>query len=453
MLGWFLTGGAVPLMLAVCGLFFALYLGGKPFVCPKKMLAALKAPKATKGTSPFRAVMLALAGTLGVGNIVGVANAIAVGGAGAIFWMWVAALLAMLLKYCEIVLAVLHRRTLANNRHIGGACYYIKDELQRRRLPRLAALLSAAFAVLTVLNALSMGCVIQSNAIGSSLQGVFSLPPMVCGIVLVLLTMPVVLRGGRGVSALTEVLVPIMSLGYFILSAAVLLLRREQLGAAFCAIFEGAFHPKSAVGGIGGFLLSKTLRLGSMRGLLSNEGGCGTAPTAHAQADTDSAAGQGVWGIFEVFADTIVLCTVTALVLLVSLPQVEMLGENSVMMTLRAYSTVLGAWSERFLCAGIFCFGYATLLCWASYGLEALTFLGTRRGWKRAYLLLFASLTVVGACCMPSFVWAGTDAVLAAMTAMNLGALLLMRREIKTATVLYFGKKGKKERDDVRFFS
>ncbi len=453
MLGWFLTGGAVPLMLAVCGLFFLFYLGGRPFLQPKRMLGALKTSESRDGTSPFRAVMLALAGTLGVGNIVGVANAIAVGGAGAVFWMWVSALLAMLLKYCEIVLAVVHRRTVDKKRHVGGAYYYIKDELCRRHLPRLAAVLSAVFAVLTVLNALSMGCVIQSNAVSSSLSGVLSIPPAIVGILLVLLTVPVVLRGGRGVSALTEVLVPVMSLGYLILSLAVLLLRRELLGEALRSVFEGAFRPESAVGGIGGFLLSKALRLGSMRGLLSNEGGCGTAPTAHAQADTDSAAGQGVWGIFEVFVDTVVLCTVTALVILVSLPQVEMLGENSVMMTVRAYSVVLGRWSELFLCAGIFCFGYATLLCWASYGLEALTFLKAGRGWKQAYLLLFASLTVVGAVGMPSFAWTCTDAILAAMTGINLGMLLLMRKEIKNATVLYFGKKGKKERDGSRFFS
>lgn len=453
MLGWLLTGGAVPLLLAVCGLFFLFYLGGKPFLQPHRMCKALTEPKAREGTSPFRAVMLALAGTLGVGNIVGVANAIAVGGAGAVFWMWAAALLSMILKYCEIVLAVLHRRTVGKNAHVGGAYYYIKDELQRRRLPRLAVVLSAAFAVLTILNALFMGCIIQSNAVSRALQGVCSIPPLAGGLVLALLTMPVVLRSGRGVSALTEVLVPIMSLGYFILSLAVLLLRRELLGEAFRSIFEGAFRTESAVGGIGGFLLSKSLRVGSMRGLLSNEGGCGTAPTAHAQADTDSPAGQGVWGIFEVFADTVVLCTATALVLLVGLPQAELSGGSGVMMTLHAYSAVLGQWSEWFLCSGIFCFGYATLLCWAGYGLEALSFLGNRRRLKNAYLVLFAMLTVAGAVLMPSFIWTATDAILAAMTVSNLGALILMRREIKRATVLYFGKKGKKEQLPPRFFS
>jgi AGCS family alanine or glycine:cation symporter len=232
-------------------------------------------------------------------------------------------------------------------------------------------------------------------------------------------------------------------LGYLILSLTVLFLRHELVGAAFRLIFESAFRPESAVGGVGGFLISKSLRLGSMRGLLSNEGGCGTAPTAHAQADTDSAARQGVWGIFEVFVDTIVLCTATALVILVSLPQVELLGGNSVMMTVRAYSSVLGSWSELFLCGGILCFGYATLLCWASYGLEALEFLGGRRFLQNAYLVSFSLLTVIGAVATPSFVWVTSDVLIAAMTSINLCALLLMRREIKKETLSCFGKKQK----------
>ncbi len=427
---WLLCGGALPVLLLGTGSFFLIYLRGGPLRSPVRMLRALRAPAPSGGASPMRALLLALAGTLGVGNLVGVANAVAVGGAGAVFWMWVSALIAMLLKYAEIVLAVRHRRVGRGGGFFGGAYYYIKDYFQSRGRLRLAGLLSCGFALLMTLNALSMGCVIQVRAVSQAVTGVCDVPLWVGGVLLALLSLPVLMRGRGGVAALTEVLVPIMSLGYVILSAAVLILRRDALGAAFAGIFRDAFNPSGVGGGVLGFLTSRALRFGTMRGLLSNEAGCGTAPTAHASADAVSPAAQGVWGIAEVFVDTILLCTATALVILVGGSDLS-LSLDPVMLTVSAYSQVLGGWSAWFLCAAVFCFGYATVLCWANYGLESIGFLSSRSRYRALYLAVFTVCTLFGFLLPEGAVWDIADFSIAALTTVNLGMLLLMRREIR----------------------
>ena len=437
MLKWLLTGGIVPFLLIACGLFFMGYLRVRPLLSPRRMWRVMRTPT-EGGVSPFRAVMLALAGTLGVGNIVGVANAIWIGGAGAVFWMWISALVAMLLKYAEILLAVRHRREGRDGSFFGGAYYYIKDYFQSHGHFRTAAILSAVFALLMLVNALSMGCVIQANAVSMAFRGVLGVPVWVCGIVLAALTVPVIVKGVHGISALTELLVPIMTAGYVILSVAVLILRRDSIGEAFASILQGAFTPTGVGGGVLGFLTSRALRTGTMRGLLSNEAGCGTAPTAHASANTKSPAAQGVWGIFEVFVDTILLCTVTALVILVNLPEVGMLGSDSVMMTVRAYSSVLGGWSEWFFCAAILCFGYATLLCWANYGAESLRVLSQKPIWRYLYFFAFGVCILLGSVSAPDRIWDISDFAITALTSINLLMLFLMRREVREETDLLY---------------
>ncbi len=437
MLKWLLTGGLIPPMLLLVGVFFLIYLRGYPWRAPRRMLSAMRGGGEGK-TSSFRAMMLALAGTLGVGNIVGVANAIAIGGAGAVLWMWISALFAMILKYAEILLAVLHRRTDKNGGYFGGAVYYIRDCFRVRRWERLAIAVPIVFAVLIVINALSIGCVVQVRAVGETLQEVVGIPVVYSGVLLVMLTLPLLAKGIKGISALTEYLVPIMTAGYIILSVAVLILRREALGQAFVSIWQNAFTPEGAVGGVSGFLLSRALRVGTMRGLLSNEGGCGTAPTAHAEADAKSPAHQGVWGVFEVFADTIVLCTATALVILVS--GVET-ASGGVMMTVTAYSSVLGGFAEWFFSAAVFCFGYATLLCWGSYGMESVRFLSSKKRWRALYILVFGVCILFGVRTAPELVWSIGDFGIAAMTVINLVALLFLRREIKEETMKMCCKK------------
>ena len=347
--------------------------------------------------------------------------------------MWVSALVAMLLKYAEILLAISHRRE-SRKGFFGGAYYYIKDYFESHKRFRTAIAVSGIFALLMIVDALSMGCMIQVNAVCKTFEGVAKIPAWIMGAVLVAMTLPVIVRGAKGISALTEYLVPIMTAGYIILSAAVLILRRDALGDAFGAILQGAFSAESVGGGVIGFLTSRALRTGTMRGLLSNEAGCGTAPTAHASASTRSPASQGVWGIVEVFVDTILLCTATALVILVGFPEVECFGGDGVMMTVRAYSTVLGGWSEWFFCAAILCFGYATLLCWANYGLESVCFLSRKKRWRILYFLTFGICIVVGAVGAPERVWEIADFAIASLTTVNLLMLVLMRREIRDET-------------------
>lgn len=436
MLAWVLTGGLIPWILMVVGIFFFIYLKGGPFGHPVRMIRVLTQKPKEGAMSPRRALLLALAGTLGVGNLVGVANAVWLGGAGAVFWMWVSAFVGMILKYAEILLAVAHRRV---GRHgfFGGSYYYVSDELRSRGFGRLAVFVGGGVAALMIANALSMGCIIQANAVSTAFSGVLHVSPWLVGAVLIGLTLPIVLRGTKGISALTEVLVPIMTLGYLILSVAVLVLRKDVLGDAFLSIFTSAFSSRSMGGGLVGFLTSRALRVGTMRGLMSNEAGCGTAPTAHAAADCDSPASQGVWGVFEVFVDTILLCTATALVILVSYGDVSMLGEDGMMMSIRAYSVVLGDWSAWFFCAAVVCFAWATLLCWANYGMESLRFLTKQKKWRYLYVAVFGACIGIGSLLAPKEIWTFADVAVTLLTTVNIIALCLMRRLVKMETELW----------------
>lgn len=446
MLAWLFTGGWLPGVLIAMSLFFVFYLRGIPFRAPRRMLASLRGSN-TDGVSPFRAMTLALAGTLGVGNIVGVANAISIGGAGSILWMWISALAAMVLKYAEVVLAIRHRRTGNNGERFGGAVYYIRDYFSGRRLRLLGAILSATFALLMILDALAMGCVIQVRAVSSSFFGVFGVPTWICGGMLAMLLIPALAKGARGISALTEVLIPILTLGYLILTVAVLLLRPQECKAAFRLILADGFSGESVAGGVIGFLTSRVLRVGTMRGLLSNEAGCGTAPTAHASSNASSSVQQGIFGILEVFVDTILLCTATALVILCSFSEVGHLGGDPVMMSIRAYSTVLGGWSEGFFCIAILCFGYGTVLCWSGYGAECVKALSKKPHWRILYSASVVLSVAVGASFAPEAVWSISDFAISSLTGINLWMLFLMRREVKEESEfwLHQGRMNNKE--------
>lgn len=442
MLEWInarLAGVGVPVVLVLVGLFFSVRVGGLCLRHPGKMLGGML-QKGTGGTSPVRALTLALAGTLGVGNLVGVASAIYYGGPGAVFWMWVSALVAMSLKYAEVVLAVSHRRDDGQGRYRGGAMYYIVDCFASRSLGGLGKLLAGTFAVLCVIDGLCMGCVIQTNAIGGAIEGICGIPALWTGLALGVLTALIMLGGSARIMRATDFFVPVMTGGFILLSLAVLILRAEQIPNALGSIFSAVLHPKSAMGGIGGFAMARALRYGTMRGLVSNEAGCGTAPIAHACADVDHPAKQGFWGIFEVFADTLVLCSMTALVILVSYDKVAGFGQDSIMMTVRAYTAVLGDWSGYFLCIAVLFFGFATVVCWGHYALQALSYLTANRGTRLCLILLFALGAAVGTVAAPTLLWGIADLAIGLMTLINLGVLLLMQGEVRQWTVDYFSR-------------
>ena len=433
----YLFGIATPVALMAAGLFFTVRLRAFHLTHPRLMWRTLTARDSTGGTSPLSALALALAGTLGVGNIVGVASAIYLGGVGSIFWMWVSALAAMLLKYAETVLALRHRKLDGAGEYHGGAMYYIKEAFRSWGKPAAGAVIAAIFALLCIVNALSMGCVIQINAVSRALSGVWGIGTAFTGGALAVVTVAVIASGRDGITRLTGKLVPLMTGVYVVMSLAVMILRRECLPGVFAAIFEDAFDFRGAAGGVLGFALSRGVRYGTMRGLMSNEGGCGTAPIAHSGSSAKEAARQGIWGIFEVFVDTIVLCTMTAVVIIISLDEAMIYGADPIMMTLRAYSAVLGGWSEYVMGVMVLFFGFATVICWAHYGMECVGYLSRRRGWRRAFIAAYGVAVLLGAVVAPDAVWSVADFALGAMTIINLAVICRMSGEVKMETESY----------------
>ncbi len=441
----YIIGTSVPILLIAAGVFYLIILKGSPLKSPLKMIKAMLAPNENEkdGISPFRSVTMALAGTLGVGNIVGVASAIALGGFGAIFWMWISALVAMILKYAEIVLAVSHRRKrqkdILEKENHGGAMYYIKDYFELNGKKKLGVILAAVFAVFCVIDSISMGCIVQVNAVSSAFWGVSGIPTWLCGGLLTIMTALVITKGTRGISALTEYLVPLMSLGYIVMSVAVMIVCRDRLPEAVGKIFRDAFSVSSSAGGVLGFLVSDALRFGTMRGLLSNEAGCGTAPFAHAASNTNEPAKQGVWGIFEVFVDTIILCTMTALVIILNYDDACAYASDGIMMTVKAYSAVLGKGAEYFLALAVLLFAYATVICWAQYGRESVSYLFPNK--KRPtsiFMVVFCASVFIGSIIAPSEVWTLADFSIGSMTVMNVLIICLMSVEVRAITKRYF---------------
>ena len=404
------------------------------------MIRSMLSKPKNGGISPFRAVTLALAGTLGVGNIAGVASSIAIGGFGSVFWMWVSAAVAMVLKYAEIVLAIRHRR-LENDGYRGGASYYILDHLTTKGKRTPGKILGGFFAFLCIVNAITMGCVIQSNAISTSLEGVAGVPGWIVGAAVAILCAIVISGNAKWVSAFSEKTVPLMTIGYILLSVAVIVARSELIDDAIAVIFKDAFTFDSAAGGIIGFAISRGMRAGCMRGLMSNEAGCGTAPTAHAAAECSSPAAQGFWGIFEVFVDTILLCTLTALVIIVSVlggGDAMAFASDPMMMAIKSFSSVLGSWSEYYMAISVLLFAFATIVCWAHYGKESVRFLTKKRSFSAVYVVLYSLFVFVGALTAPKSAWLAADLALGVMTVINLVVLFLMRKEIKEETDRFF---------------
>ncbi len=397
----------------------------------------------------MKALSIALAGTLGVGNIVGVATALYLGGAGAIFWMLFSALVAMVLKYAEIVLALRHRRFDAEGHPEGGAPYYIRDGLTAMGLPKAGRCLGWIFAFLCLVNTFTMGSMLQANAVAGALHQGFRIPLWLTGTVVALLCFPVLKGGASRIASVTEKLVPLMTAVFLALCLGVLVLRRERIGDAVGMIFAEAFDFSSMGGGILGFFSSLGVRYGVMRGLVSNEAGCGTAPMAHATAETNDPAEQGILGLVEVFVDTVLLCTVTALAILVSDSGPNAFGADGVRTAQAAFSSVLGDWAGWLFAISVLCFGIATIFCWAHYGMTSLNSIlppkekGRGQG-QGVFRCAFALSVLLGAVVAPSGVWWLADGALAVMTIINLLILLLMHREVTEETKRFMDKKPRK---------
>lgn len=405
-----------PVMFAVlfiCGFVLLIRLRGFPFTSPIKVIKGLKSGDIL---SSFKAMTLALAGTLGVGNIVGVATAIHMGGAGAVFWMLISALVAMVIKYAEIYLAILYRK---NGK--GGAAYYIRNALGK---PGLAAV----FSVLCIIASFTVGNMIQVNAVALSFESEFGIRPILTGIIIAVLSFLVIYKGVESISAFTLRMIPILSVGFIIVSLWVILANYTLIPSVIKQIFTEAFKSDSAAGGVIGFLTSSAIRYGVMRGIGSNEAGCGTAPTAHATAKTDSPEKQGLWGIFEVFVDTVLLCTITALVILIyplNIPKYD-----GMVLAIKSYECFFGETAGYILSAAIFFFALSTVICWSYYAVESVHYFTKKEIYKKAYIVVYCVFCVFGAVLSLGFVWELSDITIALMTVINCSAIISLKNKI-----------------------
>ena len=398
----------------------------------------LRGDKSTdSGVTPFQALCTALAATVGTGNLVGVAGAMAIGGPGAIFWMWICALLGMGTKFAEATLAV-HFRVKENGEFVGGPMYMIREGMKKRWL-WLAGLYSffgvvAAFGVgnATQINAVVTGVNAAVTAFGGRESVVGNL---IMGIGLAVLISLMLLGGARRIGMIAERLVPFVSAAYLLLGMGVLIARFQLLPDAICAIVQGAFSPKAMTGGIVGSLWV-TLRIGVSRGVFTNEAGMGTASIAHAAAQVEHPAQQGLMGIMEVFLDTIVICTMTALVILVSNVPIPYGLDAGVVLTTDAFSAVYGNWVSIFIATALCCFALATVLGWGLYGARCAQFLFGADVWKK-FVLLQSVAVVLGAVLKTGTVWILSETVNGLMAIPNLIALAALSPVLASLTREY----------------
>ena len=419
--GW-VWGPVTMILLMGTGLYLTILLRGVQFRWLGKALREVLGKVFTKthaeGTvTPFQAVATALASTVGVGNIAGVATAITIGGPGALFWLIVSGLLGMGTKFAEVVLAIIYREQDDTGTYRGGAMYILKNGLKAPWLGRL-------FALLTALAAFGIGNMVQANSVAESVKATFGVPAHVSGIVIVVLTGVVILGGITRIADVTQFLVPFMCLSYLLGAAVILVTHADRLPAVVETVLSSAFTGHAALGGFAGAGVMQALRFGVARGLFSNEAGLGSAPMVHATARTDHPVRQGLYGIFEVFVDTILVCASTGLVVLVTGEWSN--GLTGAALAAKAFETGLpGVWGDIVVTTGILTFAFSTLLGWSFYGETAIAYLlGTKV--ILPYRLLWLVAAYVGATGSLHVVWDVADTLNGLMALPNLVALLLL---------------------------
>lgn len=378
--------------------------------------------------TPRQAVSTALASTVGTGNIVGVATALVLGGPGAIFWMWTAALFGMAVKYGEIVLSINYREKDSDGFFSGGPFLYMKKGLKS---PVLAGIFSVALAAYLITSNM-----IQANAISGIMKGFFNVPSWVVGLVLIILVALVTLGGITRLGKVTEKIVPFMAIFYIIGGIVVILINYQNIPSALSNIFVGAFSPSSVGGGITGYTVMMAIRFGVERGLYSNESGMGTAPIAHATAKTDHPARQGLWGIMEVFVDTIIVCTITALAILTS--GVLGSGASPNILASMAFGSVVPIFKYIAGISLIF-FAFSTIIAVSYYGETVTQYLGGKK-WGKFYRYFFVPFVFIGAVGGLQFVWSLASLILAFAVLTNLTAVLLLSPKVIQLTKDFFNK-------------
>ena len=442
----------VPAMICIIGVGLYLSIGTR-FIQIRKFPLAIKTTigrifskkDSSDGTmTPFQAVCTALAATVGTGNIAGVAGAIAIGGPGAVFWMWVSAFLGMCTKFSEVTLAVHFRERNAHGDYVGGPMYYIKNGLSKNW--HWLAVLFSVFGVLTVFgtgNATQVNTI--TTAINTALLNYNLISPdsvktvnLVLGVVIAIIVGLVLLGGIKRIGKVTEKLVPFMALLYIVLSLGVVLLNIEHVPSVFASIINGAFNPSAVTGGIvGSFFLS--MKKGVSRGIFSNEAGLGTGSIAHACADTKKPVKQGLFGIFEVFTDTIVICTLTALVILVSGVSVPYGADAGAELTISGFTATYGNWVSIFTAVAMCCFAFSTIIGWGLYGARCIEFLFSVKV-IRPFMIAYSLVAILGATMDLGLLWSIAETFNGLMSIPNLIALFLLSGTVKKLVEEYFHK-------------
>ena len=449
----FVWGPVMLVLLVGTGLYLSISTG---FVQFRKFGYAMKNTigkvfhKAEAGhgeITPFQAVTTALAATVGTGNIAGVTGAIVLGGPGAVFWMWISALVGMCTKYAEVLLAVKYRERNENGEWVGGPMYYIKNGLGKR-----FKWLGTIFAVLGAIAAFGIGNISQINSIADSVNQVAqafnpasadakNTIALITGIVIALFVALVVIGGVKRIGQVTEKLVPFMAVIYIVCAVAVVIAHASAIPAVFGMIFTGAFNPSAVVGGAVGITIRLAMTKGVGRGVFSNEAGLGSAPIAHASSSERDPVKQGLYGIFEVFMDTIVICTLTSLVVLCSGVAEGHWGEGDLAgakTTIAGFSTVFGPkFGASLLALGLLLFATSTILGWSLYGTRCIEYLFGHKAVK-PYQVLFVIVIVLGAVADLTLVWDISDTLNGLMAIPNLIGLLLLSPVVIKVTKDYF---------------
>ena len=442
----------VPAMICIIGV--GLYLSIRtnflqirkfPYAMKVTLGRMMKKKEASDGAlTPFQAVCTALAATVGTGNVAGVAGAIAIGGPGAVFWMWLSALLGMCTKFAEVTLAVHFRETNAQGDLVGGPMYYIKNGLDKKW--HFLAYFFAAFGVLAVFgtgNATQVNTI--TTAIDSALNNFNVLPAdavnlvnLIIGIALAIIIALILIGGIKRIGNVTSRLVPFMAIMYIVLALGVIIFHIKSVPAVFASIIEGAFNPASVTGGVvGSFFMS--MKKGVSRGIFSNEAGLGTGSIAHACADTKKPVKQGFFGIFEVFVDTIIICTMTALVILCSGVPVNYGEAAGAELTISGFTAVYGNWVSIFTAVAMCCFAFSTIIGWGLYGTRCIEFLFGSRS-NKPFMVLYSLTAIVGATMNLGLMWSIAETFNGLMVIPNLIAVFLLSGVVVKLTKEYFAK-------------
>lgn len=420
-LSTFIWGPVMLAFLLGIGIFLSIGLKAFPWRYSIKSFVLLwKSRKSTQegDISPFQALMTSLSATIGTGNIAGVATAISLGGPGAIFWMWITALFGMATKYAEAVLAVKYREVDSNGAQQGGPMYYIKNGLGQKWNG-----LAIAFALFGALAAFGIGNIVQANSVADAVKSMFHIPVWQTGLVITLLTAAVILGGVGRIAAVASKLVPAMAIAYFSGALFVILSYFDQVPHALSLIISSAFTETAAIGGFTGAAVWAAIRFGVARGVFSNEAGLGSAPIAHAAAKTSSPVQQGMIAMLGTLIDTLIICTMTALVIILTGTWTS--GETGAALSTLAFNTALPGWGGYIVVLGLVVFAFTTILGWSYYGERCAEFLFGVRAVK-PYRLLWLCAIPVGAMGKLSTVWLLADVMNGLMAIPNLIALGLL---------------------------